>query len=93
MKSTNFNDCLRQIYNYIPGKGCLCSAWNDDECGCDDINWQSRKEFALSIAMNFCLSSLESCSSILEIEQIRLKTQELLDYNPLNYRPAHPTPE
>jgi FtsZ-binding cell division protein ZapB len=32
---------------YIPGKGCTCSAWNESECGCDGVDWTPKEVYEL----------------------------------------------
>ncbi len=31
---------------HIPGKGCKCEAWSEDECGCG-VDWRSAREVEL----------------------------------------------
>lgn len=32
---------------HIPGKGCKCFAYGQHECGCDGVDWRSRREVQL----------------------------------------------
>ena len=29
------------------GKGCMCGAYGDYECGCEDVDWRSAREVEL----------------------------------------------
>ena len=47
----------RLITDHFPGSGCLCGAYGESECGCG-VDWRSRKEVALSTALEYCLKKL-----------------------------------
>ena len=36
----------KQLRDYVPGKGCLCGAWNEDECCCN-VDWTPKEIYVL----------------------------------------------
>lgn len=48
------------VSNHLPGAGCMCSAWNDSECGCANVDWRPRREVALEKALEYCLKKLKA---------------------------------
>ena len=42
---------------YYAGKGCKCSAYSSDECGCGDIDWTDPDIYKLKIALHDAIDS------------------------------------
>lgn len=50
---------VRLVAGHIPGDGCMCSAYGESECGCPNVDWRSRREVALTSALEYCLKKLK----------------------------------
>ena len=38
-----------QLKDYIPGKGCMCCAWNENECCEEDVDWTPKEVYELRL--------------------------------------------
>ena len=50
----------RLVMDHLPGGGCMCAAYGESECGCPNVDWRTRKEVALSTALEYCLKKLNA---------------------------------
>jgi hypothetical protein len=51
---------VRLVAGHYPGDGCMCAAYGESECGCSNVDWRSRREVALTSALEYCLKKLKA---------------------------------
>lgn len=50
---------VNRVSAHVSGDGCKCAAYGENECGCPNVDWRSRKEVALQAALDYCLTELK----------------------------------
>jgi hypothetical protein len=72
---------LKELDNYIPGKGCECFAYYEGECGCSDVDWTPSREKRLEVALEYVRAVLtvrhkdkEGIPELLETIKLLTKT-------------------
>ena len=74
---------IKEIIDYIPGRGCECSAYNSYECGCD-VDWTPTLQLELQWKIGF-LKNILNLNNLLTKEIQEVVDEPFEVYDNTNY--------